>query len=72
MRWNFVYGIAVGSLPLLFALLVLGARPLSLTSDEPAHLAAGYSILKQGTKAFWLLPQHGHPPLLNVFNALTF
>ncbi len=64
--------IAVLLLLVLFGLLVLGTRPISLTSDEPAHLVAGYSILTRGAKAFWLLPQHGHPPLLNVLNALGF
>ncbi|MEM2126432.1 MAG: glycosyltransferase family 39 protein [Candidatus Methanosuratincola sp.] len=66
------YIIVSGLLLLLFALLTLGIRPISLTSDEPAHLVAGYSILMQGKKAFWLLPQHGHPPLLNVLSALIF
>ncbi len=64
--------VAILLLWLLFALLVLGARPTSLTSDEPAHLVAGYSILTRGREAFWILPQHGHPPLLNILNAFVF
>ncbi len=44
--------IAVLLLLVLFGLLVLGTRPISLTSDEPAHLVAGYSILTRGAKAF--------------------
>ncbi len=54
----------------LFGFLMVGGRSLSLTSDEPAHIAAGYAILARGLNAFWVLPQHGHPPLLNVLEAL--
>ncbi|HOT93524.1 MAG TPA: phospholipid carrier-dependent glycosyltransferase [Anaerolineae bacterium] len=57
---------------LLFAILVSGARQLSMTSDEPAHIAVGYSLLAEGTKAFWIFPQHGHPPLLNILEAALF
>ncbi len=63
---------AVLLLWLLFAILVCGARQLSMTSDEPAHIAVGYSLLAEGTNAFWIFPQHGHPPLLNVLEALLF
>lgn len=54
----------------LFGALAFGARALSLTSDEPAHIAAGYALLTRGRDAFWILSQHGHPPLLNVLEAL--
>ncbi|HQE91540.1 MAG TPA: glycosyltransferase family 39 protein [Anaerolineae bacterium] len=60
---------AVFMLWLLFALLISGARQISMTADEPAHIIVGYSLLAEGTKAFWLFPQHGHPPLLNVLEA---
>jgi 4-amino-4-deoxy-L-arabinose transferase-like glycosyltransferase len=60
---------AIALLLVLFALLALGSRQISMTSDEPAHVVAGYSILARGTAAFWILPQHGHPPLLNVLEA---
>lgn len=72
MQTKGVNAVALLLLLLLFALLVLGSRPISLTSDEPAHLVAGYSTLTRWTKAFWFLPQHGHPPLLNVLSALVF
>ncbi|MCX7683113.1 MAG: glycosyltransferase family 39 protein [Anaerolineae bacterium] len=72
MQAKRIHVAAFALLLVLFALLVLGSRPISLTSDEPAHLVAGYSILTRGTKAFWILPQHGHPPLLNVLGALVF
>jgi hypothetical protein len=62
-------------LPLLlllycFGVLVFGSRALSLTSDEPAHITVGYALLARGRTAFWLLAQHGHPPLLNILEAL--
>lgn len=66
-RW-----LALGLLLILFALLALGAREISITSDEPAHIAAGYSILARGEQAFWIFPPHGHPPLLNVMEASLF
>jgi len=53
-----------------FGVLVFGARSLSLTSDEPAHVAAGYALLARGKTAFWVLPQHGHPPLLNILESI--
>jgi len=54
---------------ILYALLCWGARKNSFTSDEPAHIAVGYSILARGPDALWLVPRYGHPPLLNVFEA---
>jgi 4-amino-4-deoxy-L-arabinose transferase-like glycosyltransferase len=53
-----------------FGVLVFGSRALSLTSDEPAHITVGYALLARGRTAFWLLAQHGHPPLLNILEAL--
>ncbi len=69
IRWRFG---ALFILLLLFALLMTGARAISLTADEPAHIIVGYSLLAEGMKAFWLFPQHGHPPLLNVLEAMLF
>jgi len=60
---------AVGLLMLLFALLVLGEPYVSLTSDEMAHVAFGYSMLAEGKDAFWIVPLRGHPPLINVLEA---
>lgn len=54
---------------ILFGLLVTSVRALSLTVDEPAHIAVGYALLTRGKQAFWLLPIYGHPPLLNVLEA---
>lgn len=59
----------VALLIVLFALLVLGARGISFTSDEPAHIATGYALIAAGKEAFWTFPLHGHPPLLNVVEA---
>lgn len=54
----------------LFGILLVGARALSLTTDEPLHIAVGYTVLARGKDALWLLPTHGHPPLLNVLEAV--
>lgn len=61
--------LAIALLLLLYALLALGSRANSFTSDEPAHIATGYSILARGPAAFWLIPRYGHPPLLNSLEA---
>jgi 4-amino-4-deoxy-L-arabinose transferase-like glycosyltransferase len=53
-----------GLLLVLFALLVAGVRPLSLTADEPAYIAGGYALWQQGQAAFPVLVQRGYPPLL--------
>jgi 4-amino-4-deoxy-L-arabinose transferase-like glycosyltransferase len=60
---------AIVLLFVMFALMVYGSRQISYTSDEPAHVAVGYAHLARGKAAFWVLPQHGHPPLLNVLEA---
>ncbi|MGD1994295.1 MAG: glycosyltransferase family 39 protein, partial [Anaerolineae bacterium] len=65
-RW----GGTVLLLLMLFALLTLGARQLSLTADEPMHLATGYAFLARGWEARWLIPARGHPPLINILEAL--
>jgi len=57
-------------LMVFFGMLLNISRSLSLTVDEPAHIAVGYAVLDQGMRAFWLLPIHGHPPLLNVLEAV--
>lgn len=53
----------------LFGILIVGAKALSLTLDEPIHIAVGYAIWARGKEAFWILPSHGHPPLLNLLEA---
>lgn len=64
--------IGVGLLLFLFALLVLGSRQTSLTTDEPSYTAVGYALLARGKEAFWILPQRGYPPLLPGMEALLF
>jgi len=53
-----------------WALLAIGSRRVSLTMDEPAHIARGYAYLARGRAAFWYFPQNSHPPLLNVAEAV--
>lgn len=69
-RW--IRGASVLLLLLLFALLVTGARRLSMTQDEPAHVVGGYTLLARGKEGFWTFPQRGHPPLINLAQALLF
>ena len=52
----------------MFAQLTLGARHLSMTSDEPSHTVAGITYLATGE--LWIPPLHGHPPLINALAAL--
>ena len=55
---------------LLLALLgqaVFGSVRLSLTTDEPMHIAMGYTELATGD--YSLLPAHIHPPLVNEWAA---
>ena len=47
--------------------LAVGSVALSLTSDEPPHIAHGYLLLRTGDT--WALQEHRHPPLLNVLTA---
>jgi 4-amino-4-deoxy-L-arabinose transferase-like glycosyltransferase len=58
----------VAFLLVLFALLSFGARQLSFTFDEPSHITAGYTFLARG--ATWMVPLHGHPPLVEAWEAL--
>lgn len=51
-----------------FGQLATGSVQLSLTSDEPPHIAHGYLLLTTGDT--WALDEHRHPPLLNVLSAL--
>ncbi len=62
--------------PLLAAVMLLlafwgqalfGSVRLSLTTDEPMHIAMGYTELTTGDYGF--LPQHIHPPLVNEWAA---
>lgn len=54
---------------ILWALLVIGARSLSLSMDEPTKIVAGYTFLARGGKDLWFLPLHGHPPLVTIAEA---
>lgn len=69
MKRRLSFFCAIALLLIFYALLTLGIRELSFTSDEPAHIAVGYSILARGPAALWLIPRYGHPPLLNVLEA---
>ncbi len=60
----------IALLLLHWGLLILGGRALSLTLDEPSHLAAGYSFLARG--ALWTIPERGHPLLIDAWEALPF
>jgi len=51
-----------------FAQLAFSARRLSLTSDEPPHLGAGYTYLTTGET--WYISSLGNPPLLLAWMAL--
>jgi len=62
-RW-----VVVVLLLVMFAQMILGARRLSLTSDEPSHIAAGITYLVTGS--LWIPPIHGHPPFVNALSAL--
>jgi len=68
MKRNRLFAV-IALLLILYALLALGSRANSFTSDEPTHIATGYSILARGPAAFWLIPRYGHPPLLNSLEA---
>lgn len=60
----------IGALLLCFGLLVNGATSLSLTYDEPSHLAAGYAWLARGEAGRWTIAQRGHPLLADAWEAL--
>ncbi len=62
-------GLPLALLLVLWSLLTLGSRGVSLTMDEPLHIAVGYALLARGLDASWLLLVHGHPPLLNALEA---
>jgi 4-amino-4-deoxy-L-arabinose transferase-like glycosyltransferase len=61
---------ALALLLVLFATLSPGARELSLTIDEPAHIGSGYAVLSRGVDGLWTLPMRGHPLLVNAWEAL--
>jgi 4-amino-4-deoxy-L-arabinose transferase-like glycosyltransferase len=62
-----IRALILGMMLVFFGQLCFGATQLSLTSDEPAHIANGYTLLTTGD--LWTVPRHGHPPLINVWNA---
>ena len=51
-----------------FAQLAFGSRQISLTSDEPPHLGAGYTYLTTGET--WHIPSLGNPLLIIAWIAL--
>lgn len=53
-----------------FGLLLGTTDALSLTIDEPSHLAGGYTLLARGT--LWTVPQRGQPLLVDAWEALPF
>ncbi len=59
--------LAVALLLALFGQAVFGSTRLSLTTDEPMHIAMGYTVLATGD--YHLLPLHIHPPLVNAWAA---
>jgi len=68
ITWRTARFMALFLLLVLFAQLAFGSRLLSLTSDEPPHLAAGYTYLTTGET--WHIPSLGNPPLLIAWMAL--
>ncbi len=62
------YAIIMSLLILIFARLTLDARKLSLTTDEPFHIASGYAYLASGTT--WTTTLRGHPLLVDAWCAL--
>lgn len=62
--------IPIGLLLIGFSLLVLGMPRISLTFDEPSHLAAGYAALARGGDGLWTMSHRGHPLLVDVWMAL--
>ena len=62
--------IPTGLLLIGFTLLVLGMPRISLTFDEPSHLAAGYAALARGGDGLWTMSHRGHPLLVDVWMAL--
>ena len=59
--------VAVALLLALFGQALFGSTRLSLTTDEPMHIAMGYTVLAAGD--YRLLPAHIHPPLVNAWAA---
>jgi hypothetical protein len=64
------YLISIGMLLILFALLIVGSRHVSITTDEMLHVGFGYTYLARGQDSFWIIPFRGQPPLLNAAEAL--
>jgi len=62
--------IPIGLLLVCFGLLVLGMPRISLTFDEPSHLASGYAALARGVDGLWTMDARGHPLLIDAWDAL--
>ncbi len=68
LRWS--YWAAYALLLVLWTLLVAGARALSFSMDEPAHIVAGYVYLMRWKEASWHFLSYLHPPLINMAEAI--
>ncbi|MBN2392381.1 MAG: hypothetical protein JXR84_16750 [Anaerolineae bacterium] len=66
-RWRIQWSVLV-----LFALLLSGVEPLSLSADEPAYIVAGYVFLSRGIEALDIMAQRGYAPLLAALEAVLF
>ncbi len=66
MRTRTAGWIAVGLVAIASARIIATYKPLSHTTDEPAHLAAGIEWLDNGTYTY----EDQHPPLARVVGAL--
>ncbi|MCD6284312.1 MAG: glycosyltransferase family 39 protein [Anaerolineae bacterium] len=60
----------IGLLLVGFCILVLGIPRISLTFDEPSHLASGYAALARGADGLWTMSARGHPLLVDAWDAL--
>ena len=54
---------------ILFTLLAVGSRQVSITTDEMFNVAQGYAFLARGEEAFWMFPLSGQPHLLEIMEA---
>ena len=58
--------VAILLLLTVWAILILGSRGVSLSMDEPYHIARGYTYLARGRAGFWYFSHANNPPLLNA------
>ena len=70
MKPRWVYVSAYALLLVLWAWLVIGGRYLSLSMDEPLHIAAGYDFLTRWQLGVRYFSLSVAPPLLNAGEAI--